>query len=142
MPAFVDRTGQRFGRLFVLKLEGRSPTRWRVRCECGAEKTVRAQTLIRISSCGCFGTESRVNDLTGREFGRWTVVARSGLATDHTAKWLCRCSCGTEKVVHGTSLKKRSSRSCGCLQKEAVTDHYEQLSAERALEREAEEWDA
>ena len=57
-------------------------------------------------------------DLTGQAFGRWTVlgprVIRRGIAI-----WRCQCSCGTEKWVVSQTLRNGSSRSCGCLSREA-----------------------
>jgi len=58
-------------------------------------------------------------DLTGQVFGRWTVLGprlrRRGLAI-----WRCRCSCGTVKWVVSQTLRNGSSRSCGCLFREAA----------------------
>ena len=31
------------------------------------------------------------------------------------SKWLCRCDCGTEKVIYGFNLTHGGVRSCGCL---------------------------
>lgn len=47
-------------------------------------------------------------DLTSRRFGRWTVLRRSHVF------WLCRCDCGTEKLVSGSVLRGGNSKSCGC----------------------------
>lgn len=65
-------------------------------------------------------------DLTGMRFGRWTVESR---AEDHiapsgykTAMWNCICDCGIRKVVRGKSLRNGISKSCGCLQKELLSD--------------------
>lgn len=33
------------------------------------------------------------------------------------AKYLCRCSCGTERVVRGKHLRDGTSKSCGCLRR-------------------------
>jgi hypothetical protein len=52
---------------------------------------------------------TRLNDMTGQRFGRWTVVSYSALR-----KWLCRCDCGTERYVTGTTLRDGRSKSCGC----------------------------
>lgn len=40
------------------------------------------------------------------------------------ALWLCKCDCGNEKeiIVRGSDLRRNHTKSCGCLQKEAVTD--------------------
>lgn len=53
--------------------------------------------------------------MVGLRFGRWTVLAYSGLKC-----WKCRCDCGNEKSVHGRRLRGGSSQSCGCLQKELL----------------------
>ena len=60
-----DLTGQRFGRLVVLGLAD-VPDRkgfifWRVRCDCGTEKTVMQNNLVsgQTKSCGCLSNELR-----------------------------------------------------------------------------------
>lgn len=55
-------------------------------------------------------------DLTGKTFGRLTVISRAENIGRYTA-WLCRCSCGTLKVVAGICLG-RNTISCGCYQRE------------------------
>lgn len=65
----------------------------------------------------------QVEDLTGKKFGRLTVVAR---AEDYwqpcgrrKISWLCQCDCGSEPVViRGQYLKNGKTQSCGCLQRE------------------------
>jgi hypothetical protein len=60
-------------------------------------------------------------DLTGRRFGRLTVLVLSG-STDHGARvWLVRCDCGNEKQVRGNSLKTGDVKSCGCLNRDRRT---------------------
>lgn len=53
-------------------------------------------------------------DLTGRIFGRLTVLERID-----GRKWKCQCSCGTIKVVARSNLY-HSTRSCGCLRSELL----------------------
>ena len=48
-------------------------------------------------------------DLTNQIFGEWTVLYYVG-----NSKWHCRCSCGVEKDVNTVSLRKGTSKSCGC----------------------------
>lgn len=59
-------------------------------------------------------------DLTGQEFGRLAVVERVANNKRKEAMWLCRCECGNEVIVRGTSLRDGNTKSCGCLQKEAA----------------------
>jgi hypothetical protein len=55
----------------------------------------------------------RLDDLTGRKFGRLTVLKRSENIRDKTA-WLCVCECGNAKVITADNLKRGVTRSCGC----------------------------
>lgn len=57
-------------------------------------------------------------DLVDKKFGRWTVIADVGSNKWGQSQFLCRCDCGTEKIVVGSSLKNSCSQSCGCLQRE------------------------
>lgn len=59
------------------------------------------------------------HDLTGRVFGRWTVLGLFAKATlKKNKKWLCRCKCGHEGLVYHGTLTSGISKSCGCLKKE------------------------
>lgn len=64
---------------------------------------------------------SKLIDLTGKRFGRLTVIER---AENHITKsgktyvqWLCKCDCGNEVVVAARSLIANLTKSCGCIQK-------------------------
>ena len=60
-------------------------------------------------------------DLTGQRFGRWTIIERSyPNGKSNQVMWLCKCDCGTEKIVIGDTLKRGVTKSCGCLQKELL----------------------
>ena len=61
-------------------------------------------------------------DLTGRRFGRWTVIEPSEKRGHHRI-WKCQCDCGTVKDVYETNLKCGKTLSCGCLVKEVNSTH-------------------
>ena len=61
----------------------------------------------------------RLIDLTGKRFGRLTVLTKHGHAGSYVT-WLCVCDCGSEIVVRGTSLRRGITKSCGCLKKEIL----------------------
>lgn len=79
MPALRDCTGERFGKLTVVKREGTNQLRqvtWRCLCDCGIEKVFPACQLRtgRAKSCGCLWKlpegEAALNDLYQRYFKR------------------------------------------------------------------------
>ena len=66
------------------------------------------------------GRETSRIDRTGDVYGRLTVLRYAGPNKWRQATWLCRCDCGTEKVVGGSQLTSGLTRSCGCLQRETA----------------------
>ena len=53
-------------------------------------------------------------DLLGREFGRLVVIGAAP-TVGGGAQWLCRCTCGVEKVLPAARLVRGGCKSCGCL---------------------------
>lgn len=51
----------------------------------------------------------------GAAVGRWTLRERLG------PKWACICTCGSERDVYSSNLKRGLSKSCGCLKAEVTT---------------------
>jgi hypothetical protein len=68
------------------------------------------------------GGEMPVKDLTGKVFGRLTV-----LKFTHTAKryayFDCRCNCGTLARIKGVLLSNGNTKSCGCLHRYSVRNN-------------------
>jgi hypothetical protein len=54
-------------------------------------------------------------DLTGQVFGRLTVIECSYINARRNLVWRCRCECGGETEVPGSTLTSGNTRSCGCL---------------------------
>jgi hypothetical protein len=57
MPAFIDRTGMRYGRWVLTTYQGNS--KWLAHCDCGAYSVVAGRDVVsgKSSSCGCFREE-------------------------------------------------------------------------------------
>jgi hypothetical protein len=53
-------------------------------------------------------------ELTGKRFGRLTVLAFARLDQHGSTYWRCLCDCGNESVVRGGDLRSGDIRSCGC----------------------------
>jgi hypothetical protein len=145
MPEKLPITpGRRFGRWNVVKEAGHIRTKSGIslrqvlcKCTCGTQRVVRWVHITsgRSLSCGCLKTaalKSRIRPVAKHErFGRWTVISEasslSSLAGYRVRRLLCRCDCGTQRVVKLQSLVTHNSLSCGCFQRErtreAVTRH-------------------
>lgn len=55
-------------------------------------------------------------DLTGRVFGKLTVVGFSGKSNNKKRfTWSCRCECGGTRIVETSSLNNGKARDCGCV---------------------------
>ncbi len=125
-----------------VKPDGRHEARWLCICSCGSNKNIisAASDLKngKVKSCGCmtknFVRKAIFIDMTGwvmSEHGvpdsRLTVINQvedhitpKGL---HEAMWLCECSCEKHNRIKvlGSSLRQGLTKSCGCLQKEVVS---------------------
>lgn len=56
-----------------------------------------------------------LTEMTGQTFGLLTVLGRApDKVSAAQAYWQCRCECGQEIAVNGSSLRRGSTRSCGC----------------------------
>lgn len=90
MPAFIDLTGQRFGRFTVLGMTGERRHRaiiWRVRCDCGEERETPAGPLKYgvVVSCGCKKRETGSKSPLFRGWGElgsayWNKVVRGAVS--------------------------------------------------------------
>lgn len=102
-------TGRRFGRLTAI--EPRPERKWLFRCDCGTEKVLTSQIVIRgsASSCGCLAKGVQRTDYTGQKFQMLTAVEPRG-----SHKWLFRCDCGVEKEIVSSGVVSGRQRSCGC----------------------------
>lgn len=69
---------------------------------------------------------AKVNDLTGKRFGRLVAqsytLKRRGESNKHRAIWLCRCDCGKYKEVASNHLVRGAISSCGCLRRESISE--------------------
>ena len=57
---------------------------------------------------------SKTINMVGKYFGRWVVVKREYPNIKGEPAYLCKCICGTSRIVNGGSLRRGISKSCGC----------------------------
>lgn len=118
----IDLTGQRFGKLTVIeKTEERTKNSsiiYKCKCDCGNIVKMGSDSLRNkhTISCGC----AMGKDLTGKKFGRLTVVKRAE-NKGNRRMWLCECECGNIKIIPAKGLLSGKSLSCGCYQREQTS---------------------
>lgn len=64
------------------------------------------------------------NDLSGKKFGRLTVITKTEKRRHRSVIWECKCDCGNITEVASDDLVSGNTRSCGCLQKEITSRHF------------------
>ena len=96
MPAFIDRVGHTYGRLFVVRRHP-DPRRvyWECRCDCGNTTVVAANKLAKghTQSCGCLRIEAQSaanlihghscypnNGRATKEYNSWSMMRRRCLS--------------------------------------------------------------
>jgi len=113
-----DLIGQEFGSGIVIAESSREENNktygkwWKLKCKCGKEYCAETWCLKRgdTKSCGCLYSP----DLTGKRFGRGTVIELAGFF--HSRKyWLLRCDCGNKYKVTTNHLNEGTINSCGCI---------------------------
>lgn len=62
-----------------------------------------------------------IKDLTGRQFGKLTVLSQDKERSVRQSYWICRCSCGNVKSICGSSLTSGVQISCGCVRHERLS---------------------
>ena len=63
-------------------------------------------------------------DLTGKQFGRLTVLARCYTAKNgKNTPWRCQCRCGNYTVVASEDIRRGTTISCGCVRRVRRTKH-------------------
>lgn len=72
------------------------------------------------------GKVRRYEDISGQRFGRLTAIEFMGTDMRRCALWKCRCDCGNEIIAQRNNLKTGTSRSCGCLRRDLITERNKQ----------------
>lgn len=97
---------------------------------CGKIYTTRAETIKNGKDCGCT-TRIKMNDLTGKKFGRLTAIEPTERkASNGAIIWKCICDCGNVNFVDSGSLTKGRVQSCGCLRKPHEIEQGKRMAEE------------
>lgn len=108
MAKWIDLTGQIFGDFKAIEYLG--DKRWVIQCTiCGEVKEIYTYNMKKLVGVTCQRKKPPTIVINpGDRFGEWEVLSYEG-----NKKYLCRCSCGNEKLVFRKNLLNGSSTSCG-----------------------------
>lgn len=108
MAKWIDLTGQIFGDFKAIEYLG--DKRWVIQCTiCGEVKEIYTYNMKKLVGVTCQKKKPPTIVINpGDRFGEWEVLSYEG-----NKKYLCRCSCGNEKLVFRENLLNGSSTSCG-----------------------------
>lgn len=108
--SFIDLKDETIGDWTVKEYLGNSE--WLCDCSCGRTNIkVKAQSLVNGKSKSCGHAYNMFVDLSGKTFGKWTVIDYVGPGT---RLWNCTCSCSPDVIhqVDTQSLLNGLSTSC------------------------------
>ena len=123
MGKFVDITGERYGKLVVVrKTKERDCTGsvvWECKCDCGKTFNTSSNRLRtgNALSCGCARAEKNEKDISGKKVGRLTAIKKVSKSKDG-AMWLFQCDCGNKIKLSVRVFNDGKTLSCGCLNSE------------------------
>lgn len=67
-------------------------------------------------------------DITGKRFGRLTVVEKTDMRDGTSIIWKCLCDCGNTTYVSSKNLAHGGTLSCGCQRREKATETLEKIT--------------
>lgn len=80
-------------------------------------------------------TMGKLIDLTGKRFGRLTVIERDYETQkkkhSNGTYWKCKCDCGNSKSISARCLTYGTTQSCGCLGLETKQNNFNQARCKR-----------
>lgn len=135
MPKRINLVGQKFNHLTVIQLDEEKTqqskrTHWIVECDCPSHTrfTVLGSNLKRGNTTKC--KYCKAENLIGQKFNRLLVIDR--VIKDEKVYWKCLCDCGNEIILRPDSLRSGHTKSCGCLQREKVSQlNFKDLTGQK-----------
>lgn len=128
-----DLTGQRFGKLTVIKntqeKDKQGSFYWLCQCDCGKQKRTTRNRLSHgtCTSCGC-RTIEKISKMAkerkrpplkpGDVYGNLTIIKEitENKPIKRGTNWQCLCVCGNTTVRNRCYLKRKDKpKSCGCV---------------------------
>lgn len=120
-----DLVGKKIGKLTIMKRlpMKKSYVEYECLCDCG-NTIIKAHSNL-VSTVGekcCSNCKTpKVEDISGKRFGRLTAIKYIGKSKGKQTLWECKCDCGNIAIVHQQNLKSGHTSSCGCYNSEVAS---------------------
>ena len=85
-----------------------------------AQYNCSAPTLLKNLKEWGISPNNKKLDLTGKKFGKLTVIKPAPKRKDRYTRWVCLCTCGKETEVRTDYLTSGHTTSCGCVKAEYI----------------------
>lgn len=121
-----DLVGKKIGKLTIMKRlpMKKSYVEYECLCDCG-NTIIKAHSNL-VSTVGekcCSNCKTpKVEDISGKRFGRLTAIKYIGKSKGKQTLWECKCDCGNIAIVHHQNLKSGHTSSCGCYNSEVASE--------------------
>lgn len=121
-----DLVGKKIGKLTIMKRlpMKKSYVEYECLCDCG-NTIIKAHSNL-VSTVGekcCSNCKTpKVEDISGKIFGRLTAIKYIGKSKGKQTLWECKCDCGNIAIVHHQNLKSGHTSSCGCYNSEVASE--------------------
>ena len=111
--------GNKYGLLTVVSFHGYNPNYKRkeetylCKCDCGNTTIANKKALLKgeKKSCGCIRGKNNYVNLTGKKFGKLTVIDRLPNKKGHVI-YKCVCECGKYRNARAEDLKNGIATDC------------------------------
>lgn len=120
-----EKIGEKYQGLTLLKVVGTNKWKQKVglfQCDCGEKKEIRISAVKNRGQETCggpihrkeVGLKKRKSFSVGDQYNYLTLIKYDHSDKHNCAHWLCRCRCGTEKIIDANKVKFNHIKSCGC----------------------------
>lgn len=121
-----DLVGKKIGKLTIIKRLPMKKSYVEYECLCDCGNTIIKAYSNLVSTVGekcCSNCKTpKVEDISGKRFGRLTAIKYIGKSKGKQTLWECKCDCGNIAIVHQQNLKSGHTSSCGCYNSEVASE--------------------
>lgn len=89
---------------------------------CNNNYNIPIQSFTATTISFCCRSCAYSNDLTNQKFGKLLVIEKHHVKKNIGVFYLCKCDCGTEKIISSNHLQTKQTTSCGCYIKKMMAN--------------------